>query len=307
MTVRTLEYLNKRTDLRGLCVSWLFQLLGAFCSLRLSYFWWGLRLSIPHDHLQTRRENIHHIARFRDSQDFHKLGDLQVSLLFGIFVETAVAFSDIILTATSSALLNLWKRLQHHRLQNDGEDFRMAEFVLFTLQQSTAIYIVYLGLPLTGAYMNGVNAVIQTWGLGRASNPFYHITIYWFSPLLGLWAGKKTLEVIHALFKFWECRLQIPANGVLVSEIAAEITENSPNASENCYRRRNGLHSKSLPKNHPNGSSLHRSSECDTLLRTRRKSHTATNDSSMVNCGSNDDELRHRRHKSLTRNERVHL
>nr|CUU97350.1 hypothetical transcript [Hymenolepis microstoma] len=319
-----------RTNLRGLCVSWLFQLVGGFCSLRLSYFWWGLHLSTPHARLQTRRVNIRRIARFRDSEDFLKLGDLQVSLLFGIFVETAVAFSDVILSAAASALLNLWKCLRHHRLQNDDEDFRMAKFVFFTLQQSTGIYIIYLGevhfdleyllklttssmfvfysgLPLTGAYMNGVNAMIQTWGLGRASNPLHHIIVYWFSPLLGLWAAKKTLEVIHDLFKFWKCHRQMPMNDVIVSEIAAESMENSPNANGNCYLLRlSGLHSQSLSNNHLNEVNLRRSSEYD-VLRTRRKGHTATNDSSVVNYGSSDGELRQRRHRSRTRDESVHL
>ncbi|KAM3173959.1 hypothetical protein ACTXT7_011508 [Hymenolepis weldensis] len=299
------RYLHKRTNLRGLCLSWVFQLLGAFCALRLSYFWWSLRLSTPHDRLQTQRENILRLARFRDSKDFHKLGDLQVSFLFGIFVETAVAFSDVVISATTPALLNLWKHLQ-----SDGKDIRFVEFVLFTVQQATGIYIIYLGLPLTGAYMNGVNAVIQTWGLGRASNPLCHIIVYWFSPLLGLWVGKRTLEVVHDSFTFWKSHLQIPMNGAPVPEIPVESEENS------CPIRPNGLHSKSLmPRNQL---SLRRSSKNDILSRTDQKSLTASNDSLMVDCGSSQSslrkgnkklggELRQRCFRSRTQSGSVHL
>lgn len=58
--------------------------------------------------------------------------------------------------------------------------------------------------------MNGVNAVIQTWGLGRASNPLYHISVYWFSPLLGLWIGMKTIEALKQFPTFLNTQAKTP-------------------------------------------------------------------------------------------------
>lgn len=142
----------RRTDLRGVCLSWVFQLVGAFCALHLSYFWWGLRLSSPHDRLQTYREHVLRRSLRGDRDGFQNLGDLQVPVLLGIFVESGVAFIDILMAGVVPALLSLWKRLQqrwHQRLRSGEGDFWMAEFVFFSLRQATGIYLVYLGTFLS--------------------------------------------------------------------------------------------------------------------------------------------------------------
>ncbi|KAM7534706.1 hypothetical protein Aperf_G00000109226 [Anoplocephala perfoliata] len=315
------RYLMKRTDPRGVYLSWVFQLLGAFCALRLSYLWWGLRLSTPHDRLHSYREHIRSLRR--DGDDFQNLGDLQVPLLFGIFVESGVAFVDILMGAVVPALLSLWKHLQqrrHQQLRSGNNEFWMAEFVFFSVRQATSIYLIYLGLPLTGAYMNGVNAVIQTWGLGRASNPLYHIIVYWFSPLLGVWGGVKSVEVLRNTFTSFNYQssssIEPTSITVPVSEVPNDSTTNLPQDDANLDLP-NRLRSKSLSEEYFDRSvlcdssmnhllELHWKSEDCLIIATATKSHFDNdgrfNDGNRSSPGRYEEELNvseglHRRHR----------
>ncbi|KAL5969023.1 hypothetical protein TSMEX_003246 [Taenia solium] len=195
------RYLMNQTDLPGVCLSWCLQLLGAFFALHISYFWWGLRLSTHHACLHGQRLLLQQSYEDYDDDEFNdSVGDLHVSLPVGIGVEAGVAFMDVLLSGALPALLNLWKRRHLERRQ---EDWQMLEFVVFSVRQAVAIYLLHLGLPLTGAYANGVNAVIQTWGLGRASNPLHHLIVYWFSPLLGVWGGIVALKGLQNSTFMW--------------------------------------------------------------------------------------------------------
>ncbi|KAL5105678.1 hypothetical protein TcWFU_001966 [Taenia crassiceps] len=195
------RYLMNQTDLLGVCLSWCLQLLGAFSALHISYFWWGLRLSTHHACLHGQRLLLQQSHEDYGDDGFDdSVGDLHVPLPVGICVEAGVAFMDVVLAGGLPALLNLWKR---RHLERSQADWQMLELVVFSVRQAVAIYLVHLGLPLTGAYANGVNAVIQTWGLGRASNPLYHLLVYWFSPLLGVWSGILTLKGLRNSTFMW--------------------------------------------------------------------------------------------------------
>ncbi|VDM17739.1 unnamed protein product [Hydatigera taeniaeformis] len=195
------RYLMNQTGVSGVCLSWCLQLLGAFLALYCSYFWWGLRLSTHHAYLHGQRLLLRHAYEGYNNDEFNdSIGDLHVPLLMGVCVEGGVAFIDVVLAGGLPALLNLWKR---RYIDGRQEDWWMLEFVVFSVRQAVVIYLVHLGLPLTGAYANGVNAVIQTWGLGRASNPFHHLLVYWFSPLLGVWGGILTLKGLQSSSLMW--------------------------------------------------------------------------------------------------------
>ena len=64
--------------------------------------------------------------------------------------------------------------------------------------------------------MNGVNAIIQTWGLGRAASPTSHILVYWISPLIGVWVGLWTLKSLQSLSFMWTLH---PPTAVVVAGV----------------------------------------------------------------------------------------
>lgn len=59
----------------------------------------------------------------------------------------------------------------------------------------------------------------------------YHIIVYWFSPLVGVWSGVKSLEVLRntfvsfsCLFSFFEPTVTVSASEVL-NESAADLPQ----------------------------------------------------------------------------------
>ncbi|KAH9279606.1 hypothetical protein ECG_07738 [Echinococcus granulosus] len=291
-----LNYLMNQTDLLGVCLSWCLQLLGALFALYISYFWWGLRLSTHHACLHGQRLLLQHYHEDHDDGDEFNdsIGDLHVPLLVGIGVEAGVAFMDVVLAGGLPALLNLWKR---HHLERRQEDWWTLEFVVFSVRQAVCIYFVHLGLPLTGAYANGVNAVIQTWGLGRASNPLHHLLVYWFSPLLGVWGGIFTLKVLQnsafmltqhppssvGLFDLHEANLAATINTSISSSPSDETTP-SVHLTSSYKISGEGLQlaavcaspkifrSKSLTRQRPERIAWRRSSGCRLLPQSSRDS-----------------------------------
>lgn len=94
------------------------------------------------------------------------------------------------------------------------------------------------GLPLTGAYVNGVNAIIQTWGLGRAASPVSHILVYWISPLIGVWMGLRALKSLQSFSFMWTHHPAAPEalvdlhEDVVDASPSTTYSEESANASE---------------------------------------------------------------------------
>ncbi|VDD81302.1 unnamed protein product [Mesocestoides corti] len=250
------RYMTKKTNLRGLCLSWVFQLVGAFASLYLSYAWWGLRLTTHHASLLNQKAIIlEALQREGEGGPFSRgsgialeeLGDLHVPVIVGGLIEAGAAFVDVVLYTALTAYVAFRKSKSS---AEPPEQWFFHETVAFSIRQATALYIIYLsvlrlpnglpcyrvcaihflhfpfpGLPLTGAYLNGVNAVVQTWGLGRARHPLVHLFVYWVSPLVGIWTGLHLVNSINLDLHLWNPLLRTPlASGAVLPVEADALT-----------------------------------------------------------------------------------
>uniref|UniRef100_A0A5K3EZ89 TLC domain-containing protein n=2 Tax=Mesocestoides corti TaxID=53468 RepID=A0A5K3EZ89_MESCO len=225
------RYMTKKTNLRGLCLSWVFQLVGAFASLYLSYAWWGLRLTTHHASLLNQKAIIlEALQREGEGGPFSRgsgialeeLGDLHVPVIVGGLIEAGAAFVDVVLYTALTAYVAFRKSKSS---AEPPEQWFFHETVAFSIRQATALYIIYLCLPLTGAYLNGVNAVVQTWGLGRARHPLVHLFVYWVSPLVGIWTGLHLVNSINLDLHLWNPLLRTPlASGAVLPVEADALT-----------------------------------------------------------------------------------
>ncbi|BHF83899.1 hypothetical protein SprV_0902704700 [Sparganum proliferum] len=197
------RYLNCKTSVTWMLVSWGFQLMGAFAALHLSYFWLSLHTTSYHATQLATKLAILDALEHPTTATAAAAGDLTVSVPAGMLIEGGAAFIDVLLAGVLSHAVLVWSRRRRQQqsaqhvqplgLTPDPSTDLFVQTLIFSIRQSVGLYLTYNGLPLTGLYVNPANAVIQTWGLGRAQ-PLPHLLVYWLSPMLGIWMAFHTCE-----------------------------------------------------------------------------------------------------------------
>ncbi|VDM01740.1 unnamed protein product [Schistocephalus solidus] len=194
-------------------ISWGLQVMGAFAALHLSYFWWSLHTTSYHATQLAAKLTTLAALEHPETAAAVTAGDLHVSVPVGMLIEGGGAFIDVLLAGVLCHAVLVWSRRQqpsaeHLQLSPGLSTDLFAQSLVFSIRQSVGLYLTYKGelsfwtqlipclfpgLPLTGLYLNPANAVIQTWGLGKAQ-PLPHLLVYWLSPMMGIWIAFHTCD-----------------------------------------------------------------------------------------------------------------